>query len=252
MLNKGYYLVETIQKRYNPDLSVSNGAGIHSVKLVDRFLADESRSITLYEAGVGAGFSAKNFLAHPNVTVRGCDVVVPDTVMELMREYPGRISVDEATLYDSLKGIDDGSIDMFYADNVIEHMFPDEFPAILDLLDTKLKLGAMLFLFIPNSTFGPHDVSLRWLKTGQKAEGLHFMEMSCREVTDLFGKHGIFPVYFAYRTVFKKYGCIRDKSGRLSRLKPILESMSKFLPAFMRKKAEQIFGLHCYILMKQK
>ncbi|MBQ3653780.1 MAG: class I SAM-dependent methyltransferase [Synergistaceae bacterium] len=251
LLNKGYYLVETIQKWYVPQTG-ANGASSYSVDLVCRFLKDGSKNNTaLYEAGVGSGFSSGQFLKYPGVSVRGCDVVLQPSVIELMRQYPDRITVEENTLYDSLKGLDDESIDIFYADNVFEHMFPDEFPEIMKLLTAKLKHGALLFLFIPNRLCGPHDVSKNFLKMGQRATGFHTMEQSYRDVTECFRCYGIVPAYFTYRTVFKNYGCIKDSSGRLNKFKLCLEGAAKFLPCAVRRNAMELLGLSSYILAKE-
>ena len=249
LLNRGYELITDIMKWRNPNAS-SMGASDASAGLVCKFLVTRKDPVTLYEAGVGYGLSADMFMKYPNVSMKGCDVVIQAPVKELMRKYPGRLSVDEATLYDSLKGIEDGSIDIFYADNVIEHMFPDEFPAILELLSRKLKVGALLFMFIPNSISGPHDISHRSLKMGQKAEGFHFMEMTYREVTEKFMKYGIVHAYLIFKTLFKNYRCIKDSSGILNRVKVAVEPTARIIPAFARKQVMAILGYSTYIMIK--
>lgn len=249
LLNKGYELIDTIWKWRNPGAS-SYGASDGSAGLVCKFLKRMKNPVMLYEAGTGTGFSAGMFMKYPNVSMRGCDVVVPGTVKDLMREYPGRLSVEEATLYDSLKGLEDGSIDIFYADNVFEHLFPDEFPEIMKILVNKLKRGALLFLFIPNRLYGPNDDSRFFLKMGQKAQGFHFMEQSYRDVTAYYAKWGIVPAYSTYM-IYKKVRCIKDSRGIISRFKLFLEDAAKHLPPFLRGRVMRRLGLSSYILVKK-
>lgn len=230
--------------------SVSCGASVNSAGLVRKFIEREKRPLTLYEAGVGRGFSASIFMKNHNVSMQGCDVMLYDSVKELMQEYPGRLSVEEATLYDSLKRLDDESIDIFYADNVFEHLFPDELPGIMKELARTLKHGALLFLFIPNRFVGPNDVSVYFLKMGQKAEGFHFMEMSYKEVTDVFGKYGIFPAYSTF-AIYRKYRCMKDYCGILHRCQLFAEWLTKYLPPFLRSRVMWRLGLSSYILRKK-
>ena len=250
LLNKGYALIGDIMRWY--EKSEARGASNRSVDLVCGFLAEYNHDILLYEAGTGIGFSCKHFLNYSNVSIKGCDVVLQDSVKELMQKYPDRISVEESTFYDSLQGLEDESIDVFYADNVFEHMFPDEFPEILALLTKKLKHGALLFLFIPNSINGPHDVSRNFLKIGQKAQGFHFMEQTYHEVTKMYKQYGIYPAYFVYKNLFKKYRYIRDSSGLLHKFKLLIEDLARIIPGrWLRNKVMGLAELSTYIMIKK-
>ena len=251
LLNEGYYLVTTVLEWYQPEWFAPSLTSSKSIDFVCSFLAKQSGTITLYEAGVGKGLSCRSFLKYHNVRIMGCDVVLYDSVKELMQQFPDRISVDENTFYDSLQNLPDESIDIFYADNVFEHMFPDEFPAIMSLLTRNLKHGALLFLFIPNSINGPHDVSTYFTKMGSKAYGFHFMEQTYHEVTESYKQYGLVPAYFTYRTIFKNYRCIPDFSGRLNKLKLGLENLAKLIPGrWFRGKFMALAGLSTYIMRK--
>ena len=168
------------------------------------------------------------------------------------RKYPDRIFIEETSIYDSLLKLSDESIDMFYADNVFEHMLPDEFPEILKLLAKKLKHGALLFLFIPNRINGPHDVSQYFVKMGHKAQGFHFMEQTYHEVTKMYKQYGIYPAYFVYKNLFKKYRYIRDSSGLLHKFKLLIEDLARIIPGrWLRNKVMGLAELSTYIMIKK-
>ena len=89
----------------------------------------------------------------------------------------------------------DGSIDLFYADNVIEHMIPDEIYATFKLLYRKMRVGGKLVLMIPNRYTGPHDITQYYLPKGHRATGFHFMELTYAEGISLGIGNGFLPVY---------------------------------------------------------
>ena len=257
LLRQGYSVIRPIMFRYRSSgESKSYGATERSVKLVCDFIEKQkSGTVHIYEAGVGAGFSCEHFLKFPNVIVKGCDVVIYDKVKQLSEEYPN-FQVDKDTLYNSLKNIEDESIDIFYADNVIEHIFPDEFPQILDLLSRKVKKRGVLILIIPNKYVGPNDVSRYFVARGKKPEGFHFMEMSYREVITKFKEAGFMPAYFLFRGIkdqkYIKY--IKDVGGILNSCKIWIESVLGLFIKWLGSVGPRIFNvmaLNYYVLVKK-
>lgn len=253
LLRQGYSVIRPIMSKYLPSSNTSYGATEKSVKLVCDFIEKrKNRTICVYEAGVGAGFSCERFLKYPNVNVKGCDVVIYDKVKQLSAEY-SNLQVDKDTLYNSLKNVEDESIDIFYADNVIEHLFPDEFPQILDLLSRKIKKGGVLILIIPNKHTGPHDVSQYFTARGRNAEGFHLLEMSYREVLTKFKKAGFSPEYFIFwgkRNM--KY--IKDTRAILNSCKMCIESILGLFTKWLGSVGHHIFNvmaLNYYILVKK-
>lgn len=252
ILKQGYNLVNEIMSWYLPSTSVSYGAEEKSTSLVYDFLkVDETKKI-IYEAGVGTGFSCERFVKIPNVTVKGCDILIDEKVRQLMKEY-SNLQVDEDTLYNSLKKIADHSIDIFYADNVLEHLLPDEFPRILRLLSQKIKKGGILILVIPNKIVGPEDVSKYFVERGKPARGFHFMEMSYQEVLAKFKKVGIFPQYFVWQDKENNIRYIRDSRGTLNFMKLCVEFVVSKLIKKMdsRVKVFNRMGMRYYILSKK-
>lgn len=226
-LKEMYDFANAIMPWYKHGARTSYGANERSVGVICKFLREDKRESLLYEAGVGVGYSCRRFVEISGVKVQGCDIILTDEVKALMSQNKN-LAVDEGTLYDNLKKMDDSTIDYFYADNVIEHLLPDEFPQILRLLSRKLKKGGILFLVIPNRLTGPHDVSRYFVKKGQRAEGAHFMEMSYLETISKFKKLNIQPEFFTW--MYKgKIIVLRDRFQILNRIKLCIEEVAGFV-----------------------
>ncbi len=221
-----YQFACAVMPMYLPETELSYGANDSSVEVVCDFLRADKSEKTLYEAGVGMGFSCKRFVQIHGVRVKGCDVIVSEPVKELMTVFKN-ISVDEDTLFNSLSKLEDNSIDYFYADNVIEHLLTDEFPQTLQLISRKVKKDGLLFMVIPNKLIGPCDVSMYFKKRGEKAEGSHFMEMSYRETISKFRKVGIVPGYITWRSK-NRIRYIKDKLGIMNCIKVGIEVLLSF------------------------
>lgn len=253
LTTKMYHFACSVMPWYLPEAEISFGANENSVGVVCEFLRADKKEKLVYEAGVGSGFSCQKFAEIPNVTVKGCDVILSDRVKALAEKY-NNFTVEEDTFYNSLKKLDDNSIDIFYADNVIEHLLPDEFPKTLRLLSRKMKSNGVLFLIIPNRLIGPCDVSLYFLKKGEKAAGSHFMEMSYRETLAKFKKAGFLPKYFTWRSGDKiRYG--RDYFGVMNRIKTGIESILSFFIKQTGYDGEKAFykcAMTYYILVQNK
>lgn len=196
LLNEGYAFVETLKLMYERTEVESFGASPWTVKLVTNAVKERikktGKAQVVYEAGVGMGYAVRNIIKIPHVLYYGCDVTLFPDVASMTKQYNNLI-LHERTLYEDLLDMEDNSIDVFYADNVIEHLFPDEADCIFELLYRKMKKKGILILFIPNWHTGPHDVTKFYLKKGQPAKGFHFMEMSCMETTRLLCRHRFIP-----------------------------------------------------------
>lgn len=248
-----YQFANAVMPWYLPEAELSYGANDSSVEVVCEFLRADNKEKLIYEAGVGVGFSCRRFVEIPGVKVKGCDVVVTEQVKTLMKQFKN-LSVDETTVYNSLKKLDDNSIDYFYADNVIEHLLPDEFPKILRLLSRKMKRNGILFLIIPNRLIGPCDVSLYFKNKGEKAEGSHFMEMSYRETLAKFSKVGIVPQYLTWRNK-DNFIYIKDRFGIMNRIKVGIELIMHWLMKWTRMDGEKVFyksAMTYYILVNKR
>lgn len=199
LLNQGYAFVETLKLYYEKsDIAESFGASPITVNVLEEILKARIQNVgtkqVLYEAGVGRGYAIRRIMETPDIIYYGCDVTLFEEVEELCNQYSNLI-LHERTLYEDLIQMADNSIDVFYADNVIEHLIPDEAEKIFKVLFRKMKKGGMLVLFIPNWNNGPHDVSKYYLSRGHKATGFHFMEMSYFETISVLVRNGFKPNY---------------------------------------------------------
>lgn len=207
----------------------------------------------LYEAGVGRGFTCEHFLEKTNAYIRGCDLYIDDHIIELEQRYKDRFNIKKNTLYDDLRTLRNDSIDVFFADNVFEHLCPDEFPDIMKLLYTKMKSDGLLVLIIPNKIVGPGDVSKFFLEMGEDSQGFHFMEQSCKDVFLGYSKYGFENAYSIFRGGRNKWIAVKDEAGFIARLKILLEAFVSALPkSGYSKKLVKLFGLNCYVLRKRR
>lgn len=251
LMRRGYDLVNIIMAWNLPQTRVSYGANEQSTRLVCRMLAHSKEQKLIFEAGVGTGFSCEKFLCLPNVSVRGCDIILSDNVKQLMQDF-SNIFVDEDTLYNSLNKMPDGSIDLFYADNVIEHVMRDELPSTIRLLQSKMKKGGLLILFIPNRKTGPADVSKYFVRQGRRAEGFHFMEMAYQETIEQFADFGMVPRYVTWRDKEYDIHYMEDRHGKLNILKIWIECFCDHFVKSPEKKRNLFYklALTCYVLEK--
>lgn len=203
LLNRGYEFVENLKLRYERNDEGSFGASPLSVKIIKDVISyRQERNQTqqiVYEAGVGTGYAVKELSVIKGVKFYGCDITLLPSVKKIMQEDQ-TICIHERTLYEDLEKMPNESIDVFYADNVIEHLIPDEVPFIFRRLNKKMKKGGQLIWFIPNKYLGPQDVSKYYLPKGQKAAGFHFMEMGYGECIFLALKHGFKPKWIVKKS----------------------------------------------------
>ncbi|MDO4551634.1 MAG: class I SAM-dependent methyltransferase [Planctomycetia bacterium] len=232
---------------------ISFGADPKTVQMVKNRIAEKLKTqneIVVYEAGVGSGFAVEQFSHFENIKIYGCDVFLSEKAKELGTRK--NIIIKKSNILEHLATMEDESIDIFYADNVFEHFFPDEAGAIYDLVAQKMKPDAEAILIIPCGTVGPTDISGRFLPLGANAEGLHFLERSFAQNIQEFKKHGLVmkfctcaikkPLYFSVARKLTNW--IKRKTENFWIKLPLGTS-------FLRK-LYQIAGYHIYILEKQK
>lgn len=253
MLNKGYNFVENLKLHYERTESESFGATPASVELVKKVIENRKknskRQQIVYEAGVGMGYAVKELAALSGVKFYGCDVSLLSFVREMIEKHK-ELHIHEKTLFDDLAAIDDNFIDVFYADNVMEHMIPDEISYVLKRLNKKMRKGGQLILLIPNSNLGPYDVSRYYLPKGHKAAGFHFMEMGYGECLRLLVSHGFKPKWIA-KSEKGRYVVERDLFFIKNISRIIKEqAIGKIKNPIVRSELFTMDVYHCYILEK--
>lgn len=83
-----------------------------------------------------------------------------------------------------------GAIDVFYSNDVVEHLHPDDMRDHLALAARLLRPGGLYICITPNRITGPHDVSAHFLPYHSKAQGAHISEYSYRELCEAFRAAG--------------------------------------------------------------
>ena len=85
--------------------------------------------------------------------------------------------------------VPEGSIDVAFSDQLIEHLHPEDAREHLENVYRSLSAGGCYLCITPNRLCGPADVSKYFSNT---AEGLHLKEYTFRELGRLFRRAG-FP-----------------------------------------------------------
>ncbi|MFH1770946.1 MAG: class I SAM-dependent methyltransferase [archaeon] len=82
------------------------------------------------------------------------------------------------------------SVDFVYSNDLTEHLHPDDLKIHVKEVLRILKKGGYYICITPNRFFGPHDISKKFVKRGEPAQGLHLREYSYKELTGIFKKTG--------------------------------------------------------------
>jgi len=102
-------------------------------------------------------------------------------------------------LYDGYRlGLKDGSIDVAFSDQLIEHLLPEDAEFHFALARRILRDGGVYILSTPHAFFGPHDISGYF---SDAPEGLHFKEWTYSEIAGILKRLG-----FSSRRGFMRRG----------------------------------------------
>jgi SAM-dependent methyltransferase len=83
--------------------------------------------------------------------------------------------------------VPDGSIDVAYSDQLMEHLHPDDAAEQLENIFRALKRGGVYVCLTPNRWSGPHDVSRHY---DEVATGFHLREYTVGELAQEFRQTG--------------------------------------------------------------
>ncbi len=248
LLNYGYTVVEKIVEcisikkgRFRRSYGASKNSvrilnGLIKRKMAQKQARGDLSPLIIYEAGVGFGYSIMSAMSlspdNLNIIFLGCDIKLHPNIREMMEQHDN-LRIEEGHVYNCLSEIPVNSVDIFYADNVIEHFFPDEAKNIFRRITDISKPGADFLLVVPNKcvrrTAGYH--------------GFHFMEMSFNEITEAMGKNSIVHAYCSFR-LFPKARIFLLESKTLLKLKLALERTYSLISVrFLRK---VIFSIGAY------
>ena len=229
-----------------------NGVNDYTIALVKKIIKKikrKNKDIIFYEGGVGTGYLLKSILDE-NINIKGCDVFLSKETKKL-REKHNNVSLIEENLYNALDEIPDNSIDIFYADNVLEHIVDDEYEKTCERIVSKIKKKGIAILIIPNSYVGPSDITHTKFPTGSKSLGFHFMEQTFKAVVDSFNQYNMICSYFCCRKKNDEI-LIFPHASILNFIKKEIEcNFGKIKDIRRRKRIFKLLGYNIYVLEKK-
>lgn len=90
-------------------------------------------------------------------------------------------------------GVPDGSVDVAFSNQLMEHLHPDDAAEQLQNIHRSLAPGGVYVCITPNRLYGPHDISSLF---DDVATGFHLREYTARELRTLFLRAGFRDVCF--------------------------------------------------------
>jgi SAM-dependent methyltransferase len=90
-------------------------------------------------------------------------------------------------------GVPDGTIDVAFSNQLMEHLHPDDAEEQLQNIHRSLVSGGVYVCLTPNRLYGPHDISCLF---DDVATGFHLREYTARDMRALFRRAGFSDVGF--------------------------------------------------------
>lgn len=119
----------------------------------------------------------------------------------------------------------DGSVDLAYSNQVMEHIHPDDAYEQLENIHRVIEPGGRYICITPNRAAGPHDVSRHF---DNEATCFHMMEYRMAELMDVFSRAGFVGL--------EAWAGVRGRHFRISSgLVSTLESALLALPSGPRR-----------------
>jgi SAM-dependent methyltransferase len=169
----------------HPQLTIKDSDAEREIRVndrlatVERLLRPDMRVMEL-----GPGDCAFSFAIAPRVAA----VFAIDVSNEITRaaSVPGnfRLILSDGTSVP----VEDGSIDLAYSDQLMEHLHPDDALEQLANVVRALRPGGAYFCRTPNRLSGPHDVSGYF---GNVAVGFHLREYTLHELSGILAEVGL-------------------------------------------------------------
>jgi hypothetical protein len=252
LYREGYALINRIaaEKARRKNATVNSyGATDACCRLVKKLIRRHRKqtgkeTLVFYEAGIGTGIIVKSLLEERNLHIKGCDV----NIEEDLKTNP-KLDLYEETIFDALQKTADASIDLFYWNDVLEHIPDDEIEEYMKLIYRKMAGEGIIVTITPNRLYGPCDVTRLFYPTGTKAMGFHFHEYTYSEVNTLFTGYGFTPSYsIAINPATVNYVIISKLWGGV---KCLVEKIAPAVHPFILKKILlQATGCHVSVFKK--
>jgi hypothetical protein len=250
-MKSGYETISKISiERYKKEGKQLNsfGASDSYIKLVEKIIRNvlhRKNKCLFFEAGVGTGKIITAVAKLKNVTAMGCDVYIDINFID------SGLTIYEGTIYEALLKLPDNSIDVFYWNDVLEHIPEDEIAEHIELLAQKMSGGGVIVTITPNRLKGPCDITGHFEPHGTIARGFHFHEYTFGEILILFQKHGINSGY-GFLGYAKNGWYILGPEGIIDKMKLLTEKAAVIFPYIIKKILVTVMGCDVSILKKKE
>lgn len=124
-------------------------------------------------------------------------------------------------------GVSDGSLDLVYSNDVVEHLHPDDMPDHARAVRRALVPGGRYVCVTPNRLSGPHDISRHF---ADAALGFHLREYTVTELAETLRRAGFTDVRIVLTVAGRRLSPLA--SARL--LAPIESALSRLPPRARR------------------
>jgi hypothetical protein len=249
LMKRGYETVHKImalrQRKQGKELE-SYGASDSYIKLIEKVvkkIISKKGKCLFFEAGVGTGKIIKSIVNLKDVTAIGCDVYIDKKFIN------SGLTVYELVIYEALLKLENNSIDVFYWNDVMEHIPEDEIEDTISLLSRKMDIGGIIITITPNRLKGPCDITSRFEPRGTAAKGFHFHEYTFNEILTIFEKHNIRSGY-GFMGYAKKGWYILGSAQCIDKIKLLAERIFINFPYIIKKIVLVMTGCDVSILKK--
>lgn len=184
LLKEGYNEVLSLSEKYGFNFSSSDHTAV-IVKLIKKILPEKQKKILDY--GCGEGNLLMSLAEDGYENLEGIDI--SEIEIKKAQEKIKLLNLNAVFRSGEIWEIKN-TYDLIVMDNIIEHIPPDEVDDLIVHIKNLLNLNGKLLIITPHVFAGPHDISGRFLKLGQKAEGFHFKEYKLKDLRDLLKQSG--------------------------------------------------------------
>lgn len=203
------------------------------LKLISRIAKKRSGSARVFELGFGSGY-ALELAANHGCEVFGLDVS-PNFVDRAVQKVPSSMRKNfysgDFLEYDLSEC--EGKIDLFYWNDVTEHIHPDEIQDYFHRIFSLLRPGGILVTVTPNWHIRPSDITRDFQPPRSEAMGFHLKEYTLGELLPLLRIAGFesasVPLFATRKNV---YFLGRGAIGLKRAIEPLLE----YLPMPLTRK----------------
>ncbi|MFH0818638.1 MAG: class I SAM-dependent methyltransferase [Patescibacteria group bacterium] len=189
LIARAYCDVTNIIYQYNPHQAYSR-FNEFTTALVKKNLPIK-KNVRVLDFGCGDGELVLS-LNKNNVDAYGFDVS-ENSIREAQKKL-AVINKEKNVFHGDFNQIQE-NFDLIIMDNVIEHLVPDELPAIISKCHELLNNQGILLIITPHPFSGPHDISNEFLPLGAKAQGLHLKEYKLEELKDVLEQNNFSALY---------------------------------------------------------